>query len=177
MRAYGRGRSCNGGVLLVGLLAARNLVRIVARRAGHLAGTKTRRHAQPVGGMRDLERIVVSRVRRVIEIGEVIAQRFARPVGERSAIVAREFAGHPAGRFKVTLQAGLQLALAIQPGGIDDQPANRLRRGFAGTRGVNVGAPRSVTALAIDAFRDLIAKRGTVKFDVFVCASACADCG
>jgi len=150
----------DGGVEPGGVLAARNKVRIMARGACHPARTEADRHTQPESGVYDLEPVVVSRTRRIVEIPEVSCQRFTWLVGKRSAIVAREFTGHAAGSFEVTLQARLQLAIAIQSGGIDDRSANPLRRGFTGARGFDVGPARSVAALAIDTFRNPIAKGG-----------------
>ncbi len=80
----------HGRVMLSGLLSARNRVRIVAGGARHLAALKARRFSQPVGGMRDLELIVMTAARRVIEEQDGIAEGFPRPVGKRPLRITKE---------------------------------------------------------------------------------------
>ena len=78
-------------VTLDGFGTARDVVRVVAREAGHLAALKARRLAQAVRAAGDLELVVAPRCPgRVIEMDEVVAQRLPRRVRKRRMLVSRE---------------------------------------------------------------------------------------
>src|SRR5436309_2986423 len=69
------------------LFSTRNVVRIVTRRACHLAALETGRLAQSIRGASNLELVVVD-AWRLIEIDERVRQRVPRDVGEGRPIVA-----------------------------------------------------------------------------------------
>src|SRR5687768_5752738 len=95
--------------------ASRNIVRIVTRDARHLALLKTRRLPETVAGAVDLELVVVTGSRRVIEVDDVIAERLARDERKRRAFVPADLKRQQAARrFEVALQAGLELPLAAE---------------------------------------------------------------
>ena len=147
--------------MLSGLLAARNRVRVVARGARHLAGLKACRFSQPVRRMRDLEFIVVTGARRVIEEQDGIAQRLARPVGKRPLRITKELIRQgKMGGFEMTLHAHLELPVPVQLGRIDDGRSNGFRGGVTRSGGFDVSAAGSMAALAIDPFRDMVAEYG-----------------
>src|SRR5581483_12164102 len=82
--------AANGVVMSGRLLAARNVVRIVACRAGHLAAAlpKTRRSAQPVSGAHEFEFFIAPLALLMVEKQHEIPQRLARPVRERTSSIA-----------------------------------------------------------------------------------------
>jgi hypothetical protein len=138
-----------------------NGVSIVAGGAGYLAGAKACRFAQPIGRIHDLEFVVVTDAWRVIEEHGGIAQWLTWPVGERLLRMTKNLVRQrKLGGLQVTLHAHFQLAVAVQFGGIDDGRTDGLRRGATGSGGFDVGATRSMAALAIDSFRDAVAEKG-----------------
>jgi hypothetical protein len=90
-------------------------VRVVARQAGHLpiALQETLRFSQPVSAAaRDLEFILVTGPRSVIEGESKIAQRFAGQEGKRPSFEAPDHARQPRTRgLEVTLHAQIELPL------------------------------------------------------------------
>src|ERR1700722_1184464 len=58
--------------------------------------------------------------------------------------------------LQMALQAHFQLPVAVEPGGVDDGGPNGLRGGLTRSGGFDMSAARSMTALAIDSFRDAV---------------------
>src|SRR6266516_6499080 len=79
----------NPGVAARRRLAARNIVRFVARHAGQraLAFTKTRRHPHPVSLARKLQTLVLTPTRRLIEVQDEVFERLAGTIGKRASMV------------------------------------------------------------------------------------------
>src|SRR5690242_17319309 len=79
----------------------------------------------------------------MVEMQDVIRQRFSRPVREKPAAVAPDGIRQPAaGGLQVTLKTHLELTFAAKPGRIEDRITARL---------FGVRATGSVATLAIDA--------------------------
>ena len=95
--------------------AARNVVRVVAGDARHLAALKTRRLAQAVCAAGNLELVVAATPGRVIEMNEVVAERLSGCIRKRRMLVAanlkRQWAAR---RFEVALHARLELPFAVE---------------------------------------------------------------
>src|SRR6266446_2809999 len=143
----------HSSVVLGGLLASRYVVRIMTGGAQEtrLAFLETGRLAQPVRRVCDLEPVVIRRSRTLIEVQNVINQWLTGPVGEDAARVTNDGRGQAETRdFQMALHAQIQLPLAAQPGRVYDCALGCLSR----LHRLNVIAPRSVAALAIDTARE-----------------------
>ena len=143
-----------GPVVLSGLLAAGNIVRVMTRGAAHgaRAFVETNRLAQPVGRPRDLELAFMACAGRMVKMQLIVAQRLTGPVGKRLAPVPdHRIRQLEAGGFEVALQADFHLPLAAQPLGIHDG-----RLDFGGRpallHGLHMRLARPMAALAIDPF-------------------------
>ena len=144
--------SAHRRVMLHGLLAARDVVRIVTGDARHLALLKTRRLAQPICAARDLELVVAPRSRRVIEMQEVIGERLARRIGKRRVFVAPDLERQRTARgLEMTLHACLELTIAVEARGIGDGPAASVD--IAGLDRLDVRLSRAMAPLAVDPLR------------------------
>src|ERR1700684_1998550 len=87
---------------------SRSLMRIVTSGTGHLTFLEALRFRKTIGGVIDLEGLLL----RKIEVHGVIRQRFARPIRERRPVITAERIGRTkTGRLKVTLPADVQLTL------------------------------------------------------------------
>src|ERR1700731_3731340 len=102
-------------VVLRGLLSAWNRVRIVAGGAGHLARLKACRFSEPVGCMRDLELVVMTGARRMIEKQHGIPERLPGPIAKRTLRITKDLARQrKMGGFQMALHAHLELPVTVQ---------------------------------------------------------------
>ena len=167
----GAPRGCGGlvatladrDVTLHGLGTARDVVRVVAREAGHLAALKTRRLAQAVRAAGDLELVVAPRRSGcVIEMDEVVAQRLPRRVRKRRMLVSRNLKRQRRARgLEVTLHARFELAVAIEFRGVHNRAQARFD--VAGFHRIDVRLSRTVATLAIDALGQTLAELRTLE--------------
>ena len=128
------------------------LVRIVARKASHLARPETRRHTQSIPGLCDLETIPLTR--RTVEEELVLAHRLTRPVGIDTAVVPANLIWHQAAAgLQMALHADFQLPIPAETRRIDDRLPDLLPRSVGRESGTHVGAPRPMTPLAINPLR------------------------
>ena len=144
------------GVMPLCRFSPRSIMRIVASGAQHLAIAlqKTGRAAQAISRVDDLELFFPAGPWRVIEIQDVRFQGLARTVCERAAIISLNRVWQwEAGGLQMAGHANLHLALCAQPGRIHYGAADVLPLGACGRGQLHVPAPRTMTPLAIDAFR------------------------
>src|SRR6516225_3126962 len=103
--------------------------------------------------MIDLELVVESRCRSLVEVKDIIRERFARPVGKEVATVAAQRVWErTAGGFEVALKTDLVLFFRREPCRIQDGAAD-LGVGASGRGDSDVRESGTVAALAIDPFR------------------------
>jgi hypothetical protein len=137
-----------------------SLVGIVACGAG-----KSSMRFQKAGGLPetirladDFEFVVVARVRGVIEVLNVIAQRLTRMIRKNAAVelhdAARQFG---AGGFEMALHAYVHLQIGREARRVNNGAAN-IVRGPALPHSFGVRGAGTVTALAVDAVRKLRGK-------------------
>src|SRR5215469_1146228 len=134
----------------------RNSMRVVA--GGTLqcspAFEKACRHLQPVNGVDDLKTIFSRLGRGAIEEQDEASQRLSRPVRERPAIELNDRVRElHAVRFQMTLHTYLDLPAGSESRRIHDRLGDRLDARPTTLGETNVRAARTMTSLAIDAFR------------------------
>ena len=154
--------AANFGKMAGGFRAALNPMRIVAGVASQsaLAFEKTSGFPKPICGTADdLELIVMLCSRCMVERQKEIGKRLAGNERKRRSIEpADQGRNCGAGRLQVTLHAEIHAQFRAKPGGIHDARADLLGIAARGLRRANVIAAGSMTALAIDAFRNVAAK-------------------
>src|SRR5690606_1467612 len=145
-------------VMRDGGLTARNVVRVMARGAGHRGALEAGRLAEPVRrAADDLELVLTSAARCVIEVNEIVAEGRSGHVGERRPIEAADLEWQrTAGRFEVALETHLDLPIAPEPGRIDDGATRRLT--VTGPGRVDVSLAGAVTPLTVDALGERLRK-------------------
>jgi hypothetical protein len=134
-------------------LSSRNIVRIVARCAFHrtFAFQKTLRTANAIHRVHDLELVLPSTARRMIEEQPVFAERLAWSKVERSPLIALHGIRKRKTRcLEVALDADLFTPLWAQSRRIHNCFANCIRRCLAGTSQFVVLPARPVTPLAVN---------------------------
>ena len=137
---------------------ARNLVRVVARDARHLAALEACRLAQAVGSAGDLEFVIAARCPgRVIEMNEVVAQRLTRRVREQGLLVPfNPKRQRTARRLEVALHARLELLVTIELRRIHDCQNARFHVASLFRRDMRL--PWTMATLAVDALGKCVAE-------------------
>src|SRR5262249_20743095 len=151
-------------IVLHRLLAARNVVRVVAGHTRHLTLSKTCRLPQSVRAAGYLELVAVLAIARrrlgMIEVDERIAKRPPRKIRKwRMLVPANLKRERAAGRLEVALHADFQLPLAIQRRRVDDCVSTCVD--IPGAHRSDMPLSGAVTALAIDPFGQVTSELGS----------------
>jgi hypothetical protein len=116
--------------------------------------------------MVDLELVVITCCRRLIEMENVVRQRFTWPVGKEIAANApQRVRKGTAGRFQVTLEAKFVLSFRREPRRIDNRSSD-LRKRAAGGGILHMRPSWTMTALAINPFWNCAAQKKVRSFDI-----------
>jgi hypothetical protein len=124
----------------------------MARSAGKgaIAFQKAGGFKQSVPSVGDLEPVRVAGLLRLVKVKDVIAEQLSRAIGKIAAAITPDRIRQPmAGGFQMTLQAHFELSFRAEARRIHNGSSNVFER-LSGMGSLNMLAPRSVAALAIN---------------------------